>query len=200
MKIYIDFDDVICETARYLKQIANELFGMNVPYDQIEFFNLMKSFHLNEEQYDQMMEVAHRPEKLLAYEETAGAVETINQWVDAGHDVKIITGRPFNVYEPSHLWLDQHGLNRVPLYCVDKYGRENTIKNSTFNMTLDQLYSMEFDFVIEDSPLAFEHVLHFGDCKVAVFNRPWNKQAELPNVNFVRCAGWGEINQLLKES
>lgn len=52
MKIYIDFDDVICETARYLKQIANELFGMNVPYDQIEFFNLMKSFHLNEEQYD----------------------------------------------------------------------------------------------------------------------------------------------------
>ena len=32
MKIYIDFDDVICETAKYFTKIAKELFNIDVPY------------------------------------------------------------------------------------------------------------------------------------------------------------------------
>ena len=65
-------------------------------------------------------------------------------------------------------------------------------------MTLEQLYSMAFDFAIEDSPAAFEHVMHFEGCKVAVFNRPWNIHAELPNDNFVRCEDWEEIDSTLR--
>ena len=34
---------------------------------------------------------------------------------------------------------------------------------------------MHFDLAIEDSPAAFEHVMHFERCKVAVFDRPWKK-------------------------
>ena len=111
----------------------------------------------------------------------------------------IITGRPFDSYEPSRRWLDEHGLERVLLYCVDKYGREKFEQTYSFNMTLEQLYSMTFDFAIEDSPAAFEHVMHFEGCKVAVFNRPWNIHAELPNDNFVRCEGWKEIDRLFEE-
>ena len=66
-------------------------------------------------------------------------------------------------------------------------------------MTLEQLYSMTFDFAIEDSPSAFEHVLHFNNCKVAVFDRPWNRQAEFPNDNFVRCKNWNQIDKLFEE-
>ena len=32
MKIYIDFDDVLCETAEYFTKIAKEMFGIDVPY------------------------------------------------------------------------------------------------------------------------------------------------------------------------
>ena len=85
------------------------------------------------------------------------------------------------------------------LYCVDKYGREKFEQTYSFNMTLEQLYSMTFDFAIEDSPAAFEHVMHFEGCKVAVFNRPWNIHAELPDDNFVRCEGWEEIDRLFEE-
>ena len=56
-----------------------------------------------------------------------------------------------------------------------------------------------FDFAIEDSPSAFEHVLHFHNCKVAVFDRPWNRQAEFPNDNFVRCKNWNQIDKLFEE-
>ena len=37
------------------------------------------------------------------------------------------------------------------------------------------------------------HLLHFENCRVAVFDRPWNKNAEFPGENFIRCNGWEEI-------
>lgn len=199
MKIYIDFDDVICETAKHFTILAKELFGIELPYRQVQFFNLQKSFQINDEQYEKLMKTGHLPEILLAYEETPGASATINKWVDEGHAVSIITGRPFDSYEPSRKWLDDHGLERIPLFCVDKYGRENFNQDCSYSMTLAELYDMTFDFAVEDSPAAFEHVLHFGNCTVAVFDRPWNKQAEFPNDRFVRCVGWQEIDQLLEK-
>ena len=199
MKIYIDFDDVICETAKYFTKIAKELFGIDVPYREVQFFNLKKTFNLDDEQYEEMMRVGHLPEQLLNYEETPGASETINKWVDEGHEVFIITGRLFNSYEPSRKWLDEHELKRVPLYCVDKYGREKGEKKEAYTRNVEQLYNMTFDFAIEDSPAAFEHVMHFDGCKVAVFERPWNKYVKLPNDNFVRCEGWKEIDRLFRE-
>lgn len=199
MKVYIDFDDVICETAKSFTKFAKELFNVDVPYREVQFFNLQKTFDLTSEQYEELMRVGHIPENLLSYEETPDASKTINKWVDEGHEVYVITGRPFDSYEPSRKWLDDHNLNRVPLYCVDKYGRETFSSGLSFSMTLAQLYEMTFDFAIEDSPAAFEHVLHFENCKVAVFNRPWNLKAEIPNTNFVRCEGWAEIDKLFHE-
>ena len=68
MKIYIDFDDVICETAKYFTKIAKELFNIDVPYREVQFFNLQKSFDLSGEQYDELMKAGHIPENLLDYE------------------------------------------------------------------------------------------------------------------------------------
>lgn len=198
MKIYIDFDDVLCETAKYFTKIAKELFDLDVPYDSVRFFNLQQSFGLADAQYDELMRAGHIPDNLLAYEETAGASEIINKWIDSGHEVFIITGRPYNSYVPSRKWLDNHNLERVPLFCVDKYGRELFQKDCTYSMTLEQLYSMSFDFAVEDSPAAFKHLLHLDNCKVAVFDRPWNHMAELPNERFVRCDGWKAIDEFLE--
>ena len=167
MKVYIDFDDVLCETAKHFTKLAKELFGIDVPYREVQFFNLKKTFDLSDEQYEEMMIAGHLPENLLNYEETTGAADTINKWVD------------------------EHNLKRVPLYCVDKYGRETSKQDYAYNMT--------FDFAIEDSPSAFEHVMHFDNCKVAVFNRPWNIHEELPDDRFVRCEGWKEIDRLFEE-
>lgn len=197
MNIYIDFDDVICETAKSFCQIADRLFGIKKPYNEVHFFNLQQSFGLTDNQYDALMKEGHLPEILLSYEETDGASISINKIVDAGHDVKIITGRPFDSYEPSRQWLDNHNLSRLPLYCVDKYGREIFNQNSTFNMTLNDLYAMSFDLAIEDSPAAFKHLEHFGNCKVAVFDRPWNKDAILPLDNYIRVKNWDQIVSLL---
>ena len=196
MRIYIDFDDVICETARYFTIIAKQLFGIEVPYEKVKYFNLQKSFNLTDSQYCELMKEGHKPGILLAYEETPDASTIINNWVDEGHEVSIITGRPFDSYEPSRKWLDNHNLSRVPFFCVDKYGREINNHTNRFSMTLQDFYSMTFDFAVEDSPAVFEHLLHFENCKVAVFNRPWNENVEMPNKNFVRSKNWKEIDGL----
>lgn len=198
MKVYIDFDDVICETARYFTILAKELFGIDLPYSQVQFFNLQKTFNLSDDQYAELMRAGHVPQRLLSYEETPYASEVINKWIDEGHDVRIITGRPFEAYEPSRKWLDDHGLSRVPLFCVDKYGRECFNQDFSYSMTLDDLYSIDFDFAIEDSPIAFEHVMHFSNCRIAVYDRPWNILEELPDDRFVRCNDFMEIDRIFE--
>ena len=51
MKFYIDFDDCLCETGRAFAVLAAELFGKQVPYEEMKHFNLRDSFDLTEAQY-----------------------------------------------------------------------------------------------------------------------------------------------------
>ncbi len=194
-RFYIDFDDCLCETARAFTGIAKRLFGKDVPYEEIHSFNLQASFELSDDEYEKFMLEGHRPEELLSYEETPGASRVINEWLDKGHEVSIITGRPSSAYEPSRRWLDEHGLERVKLYCLNKYGRDSFIKNSEFNLELEDYYKMSFDYAIEDSPLAFKFFEHLPDMKVMVFNRPWNQKCDLPGDNYKRCVDWDYISK-----
>ena len=193
MNIYVDFDDCLCETAKNFTGLIKRLFDLDIPYENIEFFDLQKSFGLTEEQYEKMMIEAHLPEVLLSYEKTSGCAEVINRWIDVGHEVFVITGRPYSAYEPSRQWLDNHNLSRAKLYCLNKYGRDSFIKNSGFSLELEDYRKMHFDYAIEDSPAAFKHFEHLPDLKVLVFDRPWNRKCDFPNENYTRVASWQEV-------
>ena len=197
MNIYVDFDDCLCETARAFCRLVYDMFGKNVPYEEMQYFNLQKAFDLTDEQYEQLLIKGHEPEILLSYEETPGASTVVNYWIDNGHDVSIITGRPYNSYEPSRIWLDRHGLQDAKLYCLDKYGRENFIKNSDFSLKIDDYLKMRFDYAVEDSPSAFRFFDHMPELKVMVFDRPWNRKCEFPGQNYRRCNDWDAIKNSL---
>lgn len=195
MNIYVDFDDCICETARFYSALAVEMFGKDVAYEDIKYFELEKSFDLSDEQYEQFMIRGHQPEALLSYEETPGASEVIKEWVNAGHEVTIITGRPNIAYEASRVWLDDHGLKNVRLYCFNKYGRDSFIKGSDFSLELEDYYRMSFDYAVEDSPRAFKFFDHLPNLKVMVFDRPWNRECVFPNGNYRRCFNWDDLRR-----
>lgn len=193
MKIYIDYDDCLCETARAFTGIAERLFGKKVPYEEVRFFNLQDSFKLTDDEYKQLMIEGHLPEVLLSFEETPGASKVINEWIDKGYEVDIITGRPYSSYEISRIWLDKHGLDRVRLLCLNKYGRDGLFKTSDFNLELEDYYRMKFEYAIEDSPMAFNFFDHLPELKVMVYDRPWNRECKLPNSNYFRCPDWEYI-------
>ena len=196
MNIYVDFDDCLCETGRYFAGLVTELFGMDVPYERMRYFSLEKSFSLNEEQYERLMAEGHRPERLLSYAETPGAAESINGWLDRGFDVSVITGRPYSAYEPSREWLDRHGLERVPLYCLNKYKRDGFYQGDA-SLELEDYYKMHFDYAVEDSPAAFRFFSHLPEMKVLVFDRPWNRECEFPGENYIRCFDWDTIRNIV---
>ena len=197
MQIYVDFDDCLCETGRAFSKLAAELFGKNVPYRNMSFFEMDKTFGLNDAQYEQLMIRGHRPEVLLSYEETPGASTVINEWISCGHAVSIITGRPFSAYEPSRQWLDNHGLQKARLYCLNKYGRDSFIINSDFSLELEDYYRMKFDFAVEDSPKAFKFFDHLPELRVLVFDRPWNRNFVFPNGKYARCFDWETIRNIV---
>ena len=198
MNIYIDFDDCLCETGRAFADLASDLFGKDIPYEEMQYFNLRQAFDLTEEQYEQLLVKGHEPELLLSFEETPGASEVINEWLRKGYNVSVITGRPYSTYEVSRAWLDRHGLQGAGLYCLDKYGRENLVPDSEFSLELDDYYKMKFDYAIEDSPLAFRFFDHLPDLKVMVFDRPWNRTAVFPNDHYRRCRDWENIRVIVK--
>ena len=113
--------------------------------------------------------------------------------------MSVITGRPLFAYEASRKWLDQHGLERVKLYCLDKYGRKNFIKDSSFSLQLEDYYKMSFDLAVEDSPLAFRFFEHLPELRVMVVDRPWNREDELPSDKYHRVFSWDEIRSLAEE-
>ncbi len=197
MNIYIDFDDCLCETAKYFSGLVYDLFGKNTPYEEIRYFDLQKSFSLSDSEFEKLMIEGHRDQVLLSYEETPHAIETVNSWLDNGHDISIITGRPYSAYESSRKWLDDHGLTCVRLYCLNKYGRDSFIKSSDFSLEIEDYYKMNFDLAVEDSPLAFHFFDHLPDLKVMVYDRPWNRDCTFPGDNYHRCLTWPEIRSLV---
>ena len=69
MDIYIDYDDCLCETAKHFSGLVADMFGKNIPYENIRYFNLKQSFSLTDEEYRQLMIRGHEPEILLSYED-----------------------------------------------------------------------------------------------------------------------------------
>lgn len=197
MDIYVDYDDCLCETAKHFSGLVADMFGKIIPYEDIRYFNLKQSFSLSDEEYRQLMIRGHEPEILLSYEETPGAAATINRLVGTGHNVSIITGRPYSSFEASRTWLDRHGLERVELFCLNKYGRDGFINGSDFSLELEDYYKLHFDYAIEDSPEAFKFFGHLPGLKVLVYDRPWNRECEFPGENYHRCNGWDMIGRIL---
>ena len=92
-----------------------------------------------------------------------------------------------SVFEPETITND--------IECLDKYGRENFMKNSDFSLKLEDYYKMKFDLAVEDSPSAFKFFDHLPDIKVMVFDRPWNRETEPLKDNFTRCFNWESIRE-----
>ena len=78
MRIYIDFDDVLCETALAFTKIAKQMFGIDVPYREVQFFNLKKTFDLTDSQYEELMKAGHFPDNLLNYEDQNNTEDEID--------------------------------------------------------------------------------------------------------------------------
>ncbi|MDX9868536.1 MAG: 2-dehydropantoate 2-reductase [Kiritimatiellia bacterium] len=198
MRIYIDFDDVLCETARPLAALAGELFRRTVPYEAITGFDLQQAFGLTDPEIALLMERAHQPAFLEALPPAPGGLRGVRELETRGHDLMIVTGRPAASHGGSCGWLRKHGLAHLALLYVDKYGRApgEPMPGAPRTLSREEFAGLPFDVAIDDSPAALDLLAPRRDCTVIVYDRPWNRHyAHRPNMR--RTGSWREIVSLI---
>lgn len=198
MRIYIDFDDVLCETARHLSDMARDLFARNVPYEAISVFNLQEAFSLSAAQIEALMEHAHDTVFLEGLAPAPGGLEGVRALEARGHELAIVTGRPASSHHGSVAWLRKHGLSHLDVIYVDKYGRAPACPAAGEPRTLsrDDFGKLHFDVAIDDAPTALDLLAQRRNCTVIVYNRPWNRRYAAPPA-MRRTDSWPEIVHLI---
>ena len=192
-RIYVDFDDVLCETAAALADLLARRFGRKIRVDDISSFNLGESFSLTPEELDHFFELAHRPEELLQYQPMPGVRAALQHWLDTGYAVDIVTGRPPLSDGTSREWLRQHAIPHSGLIFVDKYGRYGAVGDVT-GISLADFRQRHYCLAIDDSPTMIRFLVEEMRLPVVIMDRPWNRAVEVkPGLPVCRCADWRAI-------
>ena len=188
--IYVDMDDVLCETARGCLAIIERQFGKRVAYECLTSFDLGRACELGPEETAALYHIVHHPDELLNLEPIPAAIPVLRQWIASGYEIAIVTGRPPATYEPSIQWLKIQEVPYHSFVMVDKYGRFET--QNTIAVSLAELTEKSFYFGVEDSPTMARFLAEQMGVPVKLFDRPWNQTAgEHPNIK--RYSHWREI-------
>jgi len=198
MRIYVDIDDILCETAVALCRLARREFGRCVAYEDVRVFDLQQAFGLSDEEMRRFRRLSHENGCLMDFAVTPGAVEGVRAFRDMGAEVDILTGRPASSHRATEDWLAAVGLGGFGVEYVDKYGRKyERHPGDPETIPLEDLLARHYDFAIDDSPVVLRSLAAWRETKVLVFDRPWNRSYEL-SPNMTRVAGWNGILSAVK--
>lgn len=196
-RVYVDLDDVLSQTVRGLLALLESLHGRQLPEEAVRHFDLGRSFGLAPAELEAFMQAAHRPEVLARLEPNPGAAQALGAWLDDGHDVFVVTGRPPSAVQDSLRWLEAHEMPHSGLLCVDKYGRQDPGGSPQQALPLEAVAELGFALAVEDSLAMAVHLVEGCGVPVALLDRPWNREtASLSRRSaegIVRCGDWAEL-------
>jgi uncharacterized HAD superfamily protein len=196
--LFVDFDDILCETARGLCAPLNRAFDRNVAFDDIHHFDLDRSFDLSPEQAARLGDFFHDPDLLGAFEPVPQAAATLQWWVAQGGEIEIVTGRPPSTVDVSKAWLARHHVPAHAVYFVDKFGRWGGHTPGVDTLTLDQICARPYVAAIEDSPHMIGVLRERMQTPVIVLDRPWNRALPAGRP-YTRHLDWASIRTQLSE-
>ena len=193
--IYVDFDDVLCETARTLAGIVAERFGKRVAFDDIYSFDLDDSFGLDAAQQEDLFGMFHDPAILAMIPPVPGAIAGMQQWQEAGCRIEIVTGRPPETHAASCAWLDARRVPYAGITFVDKYRRGHGPVAGVRQLQMQDLEASTYALVVDDSPDMITFLADRTPHDLVLFDRPWNRGLALDTARsgVTRCCGWAEL-------
>jgi uncharacterized HAD superfamily protein len=189
-RIYVDLDDVISRTTDTYSAVIEQEFGIQVRFEDLTCFDLKLSFNLTDREYRHFFDRIHQPDMLMGFEPVPGARKMLARWIDAGHRVDIVTGRPPSARDVSLSWLDRQKIAYTEFIMVDKYNRTGTDHPGVISKT--QLSNCQYDLAVEDSLETARFLAEHMDVPVLLYDRPWNAcPAGHPGI--IRVASWQDI-------
>ncbi|MBM2804529.1 MAG: hypothetical protein HW419_2422 [Deltaproteobacteria bacterium] len=192
--IYVDLDDVLCQTARHFLVVVEREFGKRVSYEQLTDFDIGTSCALHTEEREHLYRVVHEPDELMKMAPIEAAIAALRQWVEAGFEIAIVTGRPPDSYEPSLAWLSRHSVTNHSFTMVNKYARFET--ENTVAISLDELATRNYCWAVEDSLPMAQYLAGQMNVRVALIDCPWN-QASPNHPSVDRFTDWPTVAQAM---
>jgi uncharacterized protein len=200
--VYVDFDDVLCETARTLMGMFNARYGKSVIFEEIFTFDLNVAFGLTDAQTEELVAAFHDPAVLGSLEPIADAVAVLRAWHAAGIDVDIVTGRPPSTCAASQDWLRAHGVPFRHVIFVDKYGRGHREAPGVELHTCDGLQARGYVLAVDDSFAMATFLAGRARVPVALYSRPWNldgdEAATAGGARIYRCSSWQAVDRVAR--
>src|SRR5262245_7129662 len=132
--IYVDLDDVLCQTARHFLLIVKREFGKKFTYEQLTNFDVGTACGLHPAEREKLYHIVHQPDDIMTMVPIAGAIAVLHQWCKAGYEVAVVTGRPPASFETTRAWLQKHSVPHHSFTMVDKYSRFETVNTSAISL------------------------------------------------------------------
>lgn len=196
-RIYCDLDDVLAQTIGSLIDLLDRLHGRRVAVETVTEFDLAAPFGLDEEELERLMDHAHEDAVLAGLSPVQGASVALGAWVEQGHHVAIVTGRPPATRHATSAWLGTHAISHHEVLFVDKYGRHDWEGSGIDPLRLGDLEALGFGFAVEDSLATAVFLAGELGVPVALVDQPWNREAAgkgapLPH-GVARCRSWDDV-------
>lgn len=199
--VYVDFDDVLCQTARTFIDIVAREFGRRYAFEDIHSFNLETSFELTPEEYEYLMTLVHNPAILRIMAPMPGALDVLNDWHRRGIRTLVVTGRPPATEPVCHEWLERYRVPYEQVIFVDKYARAHPPHNDVQVLSPEELAHIELVLAVEDAPAMIRFLVEQTDIPVALLDRPWNRDLgfthEAIDTQVTRCPDWAAVADLV---
>jgi uncharacterized HAD superfamily protein len=178
VRIAIDIDSTLHHHWPLIAAAAKRRYGVELPYEE-QFPSAGR--RLGEEQLRVCIEDTHSDEAIADARPYAHAVESVNDWYDAGHYIHITSHRAQRSLTATRRWLDDIGLRHHELYCGDD--------------KVARCRQIGIDLLIDDSPNNLLRALDAG-ILAATLRHPWNEDVrDTPHV--ISAADWRELARVL---
>lgn len=196
VRLYVDLDDVLCETARAFLRVLERRHGRRLELEDLTEFDLGRTLGLETGELDRFLAEVHRPEVMGELEPVSGALETLRSWRRHGWEIVVVTGRPPSARPVSERWLVRHAVPHDGLLFVDKYGHSSAWAGDGDAVAPAALAAEGFALAVEDAPKMALFLATELDTRVLLLDRPWNRSGDLEAATagrLERCIGWSEV-------
>lgn len=193
MTIGVDLDEVLADSLSTIIEYHNALYNTALTRDQFHSYNFWEVWGGTKDEAIQKIYDFFASPLVKQIKPVAGAQLGITS-LKTNHDLIVITSRTHDREALTYNWLNQHFPN-----CFKDVRFTNHFTQSGLSIPKAKVCDdLQVDAFIDDI------VQYATEClkpnrKILLFNKPWNKNAELP-AGIQRVYTWTEIEKYLNSA
>ena len=180
MKIGIDLDEVILDYLSEIIKFYNTKNNKSIKKEQFNSYNFWEVWGGTREEAIQICDNFHNSEDFHNFKSIPGALDALNI-LNKGNEIFIITSRSLLWKEKTEKWIkDNINFSSPTIFSSDIYSKQGKTK-------LNICKEFNIPILLEDNANYSLECANAG-IKVILFDKPWNKRAEHPNI--IRVNNW----------